>query len=147
MSHSQQQGVPPVCIEPHTIVLAALAGNEYHMLANLAHYEDLSQLEDDIVSFLPTVSDIEVFGCEIDLIEPDTQLPLRDPFRSTLLQRNRLQVIVRPCMEEGQSVWQFQDSDREGYPKAIRVPINARKEVPDRAFYSAPMLRNVEVAP
>ena len=83
MSHSQQQGVPPVCIEPHTIVLATLAGNEYHMPANLAHYEDLSQLEDDIVSFLPTVSDIEVFGCEIDLIEPDTQLPLRDPFHST----------------------------------------------------------------
>ena len=126
MSHSQQQGVPPVCIEPHTIVLATLAGNEYHMPANLAHYEDLSQLEDDIVSFLPTVSDIEVFGCEIDLIEPDTQLPLRDPFHSTLLKRSRLQVIVKTCTEEGQSVWQF----REGYPKAIRVSINARKEVP-----------------
>ena len=79
--------------------VAVLAGNEHHMPANLAHCEDLSQLEDDIVSFLPTVSDIEVFGCEIDLIEPDTQLPLRDPFRSTLLQRNRLQVIVRPCSQ------------------------------------------------
>ena len=54
------------------LVLSTLAGNEYHMPTNLAYYEDLSQLEDDIVSFLPTVSDIEVFGCEIDLIEPDT---------------------------------------------------------------------------
>ena len=50
MSHSQQKAVPPVCVEPHTIVLATLAGNEYH----LARYEDLSQLEDDVVSFLPT---------------------------------------------------------------------------------------------
>ena len=40
---------------------------------------------------------------------------------------------------------QFQDSDREGQPKAVRVPTNARKEVPERAFHSAPMLRHVEV--
>ena len=98
------------------------------------------------MSFLPTVSDIEVFGCEIDLIEPDTQLPLPEAFRSALLQRNRLQVIIRPCMEEGHSVWQFQDSDREGYPKAVRVPTNTRREVADRAFYAMPMLRHVEVA-
>ena len=136
MSHSQ--AVPPVCIEPNVIALATLAGNEYHMPASLAHYEELSQLEDDVVSFLPTVSDIEVFGCEVDLIVPDTQLPLRDPFHSTLKKQNRLQVIVRPCMEEGQSVWQFQDSDREGYPKSIRVPINARKEVPDKIEPSTP---------
>ena len=43
------------------------------MQANLTHYyEDLTQLEDDILSFLPTVSDIDVFGCEVDLIELDT---------------------------------------------------------------------------
>ena len=76
---------------------------------------------------------------------PDTQLPLRDPIHSTLKKQNRLQVIVRPCMEEGHSVWQFQDGNQEGYPKAVRVPTNARKEAPDRAFYSAPMLRHVEV--
>ena len=123
-----------------------LAGNEFYMPANLTHYEDLAQLEDDIVSFLPTVSDIEVFGCEADLFEPDTQLPLSEDFHTALLQRNKLQIIIRPCMEEGHSVWQFQDSDREGYPKAVRVSINARKEVAHRAFYAMPMLRHVEVA-
>ena len=34
------------------------------MPANFAHYEDLSQLEDDVVGFLPTVAEVEVFGCE-----------------------------------------------------------------------------------
>lgn len=140
MACPQQQATTVDLMEPHTVVLATIAGNEYHMPTNLAQYEELSQLEDDIVSFLPTVSDIDVFGCEVDLIEPDTQLPLRATFGSTLLQKNRLQIIVRPCMEEGQSVWQFQDSDRDGYPKAVRVPVNARKEVPDRAFYSAPTM-------
>ena len=148
MLSQQQQGLTPHDHDRYAIVIAlvTLAGNEYHMPANLAHYEDLTELEDDIVSFLPTVSDIEVFGCEIDLIEQDTQLPLPEAFRSALIQRSRLQIIIRPCMEEGHSVWQFQDSDREGYPKAVRVPINARREVADRAFYAAPMLRHVEVA-
>ena len=109
------------------------------MQANLTHYEDLSQLEDDIVSFLPTVSDIEVFGCEVDLFAPDTQLPLSEDFHTTLLQQNRLQIVVRPCTEEGHSIWQFQESDRERYPKAVRVPTNPRKEIADRAFYAAPM--------
>ena len=77
MPGHQQQAFTPYGQEPHAIViaLATLAGNEYHMPANLAHYEDLSQLEEDIVSFLPTVSDLEV---------PDTQLPLQDPIHSTL---------------------------------------------------------------
>ena len=128
------------------IMLVTLAGNEYSMQTNLTHYDDLTQLEDDILSFLPTVSDIEVIGCEVDLIEPDTQLPLSDDFHTTLLRQNKLQIIVRPCREEGHSIWQFQESDRERYPKAVRVPINPRKEIADRAIYAAPMLRHVEVA-
>ena len=49
---------------------------------------------------------------------PDTKLPLQDPIHSTLKKRSRFQVIVRPCIEDGHSVWQFQT------------------EVPDRAFSS-----------
>ena len=55
-------------------------------------------------------------------------------------------IIVRPCLEEGHSIWQFQEGDRESYPKAIYVPVNPRKEIADRAFYAAPMLRHVEIA-
>ena len=84
MTHLQQQAAQLDCPEPHIIVLVTLAGNEYHMPANFAHYEDLSQLEDDVVGFLPTVADVEVFGCEVDLLMPDTKLSLRDPIHSTL---------------------------------------------------------------
>ena len=101
------------------IKLVTLAGNEYSMQANLTHYDDLTQLEDDIIGFLPTVSGIEVFGCEVDLIEPETQLPLSEDFHTTLLQQNKLQIIVRPCIEEGHYIWEFQEGDREGYPKAV----------------------------
>ena len=85
-------------------------------------------------------------GCEVDLIELDTQLPLSEAFHTALLQQKKLQIIVRPCLVEGHSIWQFQEDDRESCPKATRVPVNPRKEIADRAFYAAPMLRHVEVS-
>ena len=52
-----------------------LPGNEYSMQANLTHYDDLTQLEDDIISFLPTVSDIEVFGCRSSALKMEPAAP------------------------------------------------------------------------
>ena len=40
------------------------------------NYEDVAELEDDILCFLPTVSDLDVFGCELDLLDLHTQQPL-----------------------------------------------------------------------
>ena len=136
-----EQDQHDVCID-----LVTIAGTEYTMQTNLTHYEDMMQLEDDILCFLPTVSDIDVFGCEVDLIDFDTQLPLPAAFHTELMQQRKLQIVVRPCVVEGHSIWQFQEGDRESYPKAVRVPVNPRREIADRAFYAAPMLRHVEIA-
>ena len=57
-----------------------------------------------------------------------------------------VQIVVRLCMVDGHSIWQFQDDGRESYPKAIHVPANPRGEIADRAFYAAPVLQHVEVA-
>jgi len=54
-------------------------------------------LEDDILCFLPTVSDIDVFGCEVDLIEFDTQLPLPEAFHTALLQPRKPQYFPFSC--------------------------------------------------
>ena len=106
----------------------------------------MAQLEDDILCFLPTASDLDVFGCELDLLDLHTQRLLPEAFHTVLLQRPKLQIVVRPCMVDGHSIWQFQADGRESYPKAIRVPANPRGEIADRAFYAAPVLRHVEVA-
>ena len=90
--------------------LVTVAGTEYTMQANLSHYEDVAELEDDILCFLPTVSDLEVFGCELELLDLREQQPLLEAFRTVLLQRPQLQIAVRPCMVEGHSIWQFQAS-------------------------------------
>ena len=116
------------------------------MQANLSHYEDTAELEDDILCFLPTVSELDVFGCELELLNLQTQQPLPEAFRTELLHRPQLQIVVRPCMVDGHSIWQFQDDGKESYPKAVRVPANPRGEIADRAFYAAPSIRHVEVA-
>ena len=126
--------------------LVTVAGTEYTTQANLFHYEDVAELEDDILCFLPTVSDLEVFGCELELLDLRKQQPLSEAFRTVLLQRPQLQIVVRPCMVEGHSIWQFQADGKESYPKAVRVPANPRGEIADRAFYAAPSIRHVEVA-
>ena len=129
--------------------LVTVAGTEYTMQANLTHYEDIAELEDDILCFLPTVSELDVFGCELELLNLQTQRPLPEAFRTELLHRPQLQIVVRPCMVDGHSIWQFQDDGKESYPKAVqavRVPANPRGEIADRAFYAAPTIRHVEVA-
>ena len=102
--------------------LVTIAGTEYAMQTNLAQYEDVAELEDDILCFLPTVSDLDVFGCELDLLDLHTERPLPEAFHTVLLQRPKLQIVERPCMVDGHSIWQFQADGRESYPKAIRVP-------------------------
>ena len=125
--------------------LVTVAGTEYTMQANLSHYEDIAELEDDILCFLPTVSELDVFGCELELLNLQTQQPLPEAFRTELLHRPQLQIVVRPCMVDGHSIWQFQDDGKESYPKAVRVPANPSGEIADRAFYAAPSIRQ-EVA-
>ena len=67
--------------------LVTIAGTEYAMQADLFHCEDVAELEDDILCFLPTVSDLEVFGCELELLDLREQQPLSEAFRTVLLQR------------------------------------------------------------
>ena len=87
--------------------LVTIAGTEYAMQVDLSHYEDPAL--DDILCFLPVVFDLEVFGCELELLDPHTQQPLTEAFHTVLLQRPQLQIVVRPCMVDGHSIWQFQE--------------------------------------
>ena len=127
-----------------SLALVTLAGNEYRMPVDIEQYECLAQLEDDVVNFLPSVTNLDVFGCEVDLVRLDTQQPLRDPIQDTLRKHSRFQVIVRPCVEA--HTWHFHNDNRRGYPKAVRVPVNDLGAMPDSAFYAAPTIRHVEEA-
>ena len=64
------------------------------MQTNITHCEDMMQLEDDILCFLPTVSDIDVFGCEVDLI--DFALPAA--FHTALMQQSMWKLLKESSM-------------------------------------------------
>ena len=99
-----------------SLELVTIAGTVYAMQADLSHYEDVAEIEDDILCFLPTVSDLDVFGCELELLSLHTQQRLPEAFHTVLLQRPQLQIVVRPCVVDGHSIWQFQDDGKESYP-------------------------------
>ena len=67
-----------------SLQLVTIAGTEYAMQADLSQCEDVAELEDDILCFLPTVSDSDVFGCNWDLLDLHTQQPLPEAFRTVL---------------------------------------------------------------
>ena len=82
-------GLPPTATMPPdqdryevSLDLVTIAGTEYATQTNLAQYEDVAELEDDILCFLPTVSDLDVFGCELDLLDLHTQQPLPEAFHT-----------------------------------------------------------------
>ena len=70
------------------------------------NYEDVAELEDDILCFLPTVSDLDVFGCELDLLDLHTQQPL--PEAETLhlaVPGRRWGKLPQSCACPGQPAW------------------------------------------
>ena len=89
MSHILKDTEQPNGATAGSLALVTLAGNEYSMPVDIEQYEYLEQLEDDVVNFLPSIVDVDVFGCEVDLIRLDTQQPLPDPIRDTLRKHNR----------------------------------------------------------
>ena len=100
-----------------SLELVTIAGTEYAMQADLSHYEDVAELEDDILCFLPTVSSLDVFGCELDLLDLHTQQPLPEAFRTMLLQRPQLQIVVRPCMVDDIPSGSSRKTARKATPK------------------------------
>ena len=62
--------------------LVTIAGTVYAMQTDLSYYEDVAELEDDILCFLPTVSELDVFGCELELLNLQNQLCLPSDFHN-----------------------------------------------------------------
>ena len=124
------------------LILTTLAGNEIPISMNIAQHDRLAELEDNKVDYA-TVTMSDVFGCEVDLVHPNTQEHLRDPIWNTLRINTSFDLVVRECMEVCQSKRQFQESEGQEYPKAVKVPSNISGVIPDSAFYSIFRLRHV----
>ena len=82
------------CTPPETepvmdcsLVLTTLSGLLSRSLSVWAKFDRFEDLEDQVMDYLVSVTDLKVFGCSIDFLQTATQTYLEDPIWDKLQQR------------------------------------------------------------
>ena len=127
------------------LLLTTMAGNEVTVSTNIAQFDRFEDFEEHIVDYLATVSDLDVFGSELDFIHPTTQECLQDHVWDALQENKHFTLVVRECVEIFQSKEDFEDCAYRDYPKAVKVPASEAGIIPPSAFLAVPRLRHVIV--
>ena len=77
--------------------LTTLAGTVIQLQVPVSIYHTWETLEEYLVEHLPCISPIETFGCELTLLNADTQVALQDPVQEELWNTNHFCLIVHEC--------------------------------------------------
>ena len=77
-----------------------------------------------------------MFGCELTLINADTQMALQDPIQEDLWKNNHFSLVVRDCFLTMENNKHLQGLDYEDCPKAIRVRVTDSGILEAKAFHS-----------
>ena len=104
-------------------------------------------LEDYLVEHLPLVSQIDTFGSELTLLDPDTRQVLQDPMQEDLWWNTQFCLIAHECFQQVERKEQIQGLEYEDCPNAIRAPANETGILEAKAFFSTARLRHVKVDP
>ena len=114
------------------------------------YYQGLSQcgfedLEDQVMDYLVSVTDLKVFGCSIDFLQTATQTYLEDPIWDKLQQSMEYTIVFRDSSVILPSQEQLEGCPIYHGPLAVHVPMNPEEIVPEGAFAGVPRLRRVSV--
>ena len=107
----------------------------------------LSDLEDQVMDYLASVTDLKVFGCSIDFLHMATQTYLEDPIWDKLQQSMEYCIVFRDCSEVLPTQELLEGCPIYNVPLAIHVPMNPEEKVPEGAFAGVPRLRHVGMEP
>ena len=55
------------------LALTALSGTVVNVSVSVAKFDRFADLEDHVVDYIASVTDLKVFGCAIDFLQVDTQ--------------------------------------------------------------------------
>ena len=61
------------------LVLTTLSGRTIQVSLSVAKFDRFEDLEDQVMDYLASVTDLAVFGCSIDFLHLATQTYLEDP--------------------------------------------------------------------
>ena len=129
------------------LALTALSGTVVTISMSVAKFDRFEDLEDHVVDYLASVTDLKVFGCTIDFLQDDTQTYLENPIWEKLQQCTEYTMVFRSCCEVLPTKENFEGCPFRDIPLAVHVPMNPEESVPEGAFASVPRLRHVSVEP
>ena len=68
----------------YSLHLITMAGTAIHIVAPVSIHHTWDMLEEHLVENLPAVSSLDMFGCELTLLDVDTHQALCDPIQEAL---------------------------------------------------------------
>ena len=102
------------------LLLTTLSGKEVEVSTNIAQYDRFEDFEEHIVDHLTSVTDLDVFGCEVDFVHPTTQAYLEDHIWEALQENRHFTIVFRDCLEALQTKEDFEDCAYRDIPKAVK---------------------------
>ena len=126
------------------LVLTTLSGTVVEVNASVAKHDRLEDLENHVVDYL-AVTDIDVFGCMLDLIHPTMQTYLDDPVWETLQNNTQFTIVLRDCLEALHSKETFDGCPYRDIPQPVKVPMNQAGIIPSGAFVDMSVLKQAYV--
>ena len=125
--------------------LTTLAGTVIQLHVPVSIYHTWDMLEEYLIEHLPCISPIETFGCELTLLNADTQVALQDPVQEELWNTNHFCLVVHECFRCLENNKPLQGLDYEDCPKAIRVPVSDSGILEAKAFHSTTRVRHARL--
>ena len=78
-----------------SLVLTTLSGVTIKVSLSVAKFDRFEDLEDQVMDYLASVTDLKVFGCSIDFLQTATQTYLEDPIWDRLQQGMAYTVVFK----------------------------------------------------
>ena len=123
-----------------SLMLTTLSGETFQVSLSVAKFDRFEDLEDQVMDYLVSVTDLKVFGCSI-FLQTATQIYLEDPIWDKLQQGMAYTIVFRNCSVILPSQEQLEDCPIHHIPLAVHVPMKPEGIVPEGAFAGVPRLR------
>ena len=117
-----------------SLVLTTLSGVTIKVSLSVAKFDRFEDLEDQVMDYLVSVTDLKVFGRSIDFLQTATQTYLEDPIWDRLQQSTAYTIVFRDSSVILPSQEQLEGCPIHHVPLAVHVPIEPRGNRPGRGF-------------
>ena len=113
------------------LLLTTLSGVTFKVSLSVAKFDRFTDLEDQVMDYLASVTDLKVFGCVIDFLQTTTPTYLEDPIWDKLQQGKEYTIVFRDCSVTLPEQEQLGGYSIDQVPLAVHVPMNPEEIVPE----------------